>query len=93
MIKKVLFQIQHLKFVNLDNGKYCLIVEDTEVNDYVEEYMLENGIEIENVDLDNNDKISIYYNYFSENSNLEKIIETLKKIDSKEVVTIFSLNN
>ena len=45
MIKEVLFQIQHLKFVNLDSGKYCLIVEDTEVNDYVEEYMLENGIE------------------------------------------------
>ncbi|POY39495.1 hypothetical protein C3L50_09970 [Flavobacterium alvei] len=93
MIKEVLFQIQHLKFVNLDSGKYCLIVEDTEVNDYVEEYMLDKGIEIEDVDVNDNDKISIYYNYFSENSNLEKIIETLKKIDSKEVVTIFSLNN
>ncbi len=93
MIKEILFEILHIKFVILDDGEYCLIIEDTEVNDFVEDFILENGIEIENVSLDNENRLSIYYNYFEENLEIEKLIVALKKIDVKEVEAIFKINN
>ena len=93
MIREVLFEIPHIKFVILDDGEYCLVVEDTELNDYVEDFIYENGIEIENVSLDNENGLSIYYNYFEGNLEAEKLIVALKKFDVKEVEAIFKINN
>jgi hypothetical protein len=92
-IIEVLFEIPHLKLVNLEGHKLCLIVEDTEVNDFVEDFLLENKIEIENVEIEENQRIEIYLNYFIESLSTEKIIQTLKKIDSKEISEIFRINN
>lgn len=94
MIKEILFQIPHIKFVILSSGEYCLIVEDTELNDFIEDFLVEdNDIEIVSVSMVNENKLSVYYHYFDESFEVESLISILKKLDLNEVENIFKLNN
>jgi hypothetical protein len=92
-MEEILFQIPHIKLIILNDGKHCLIVEDTELNDYVEDFLSENhDIESNSVSLEDNSKLSIYYNYFEE-SDVERLVIALRKLDLIEVENIFNINN
>ena len=89
---KILFEIPHVKLVILED-RICLIVEDTEVNDFVEEFLSENfGIISNDVEVDNLSNIDQYYNFF-ENVEVENLIGMLRKIDAVEVENVYRINN
>ena len=93
MIKEILFQVPHIKLVILENTNYCLLVEDTELNDFIEDFLVENDIYIFEVSIDNKNSLSVYYNYFDGNLELENLIDVLRKLEINEIETIFKLNN
>lgn len=96
-IKEVLFQMPHVVLVRLEGGEYCLVVEDTELNDYVEDLLWDN-FEYRATSVSQPDRSlpAVYYNYFNEPGTdypIEGVIEALQQLDAGEVERIFRLNN
>ena len=94
MSKEVLFEFPHVKLVHLESGAYCLTVEDTELNDYVEDFLWDDyEYQATSVSLEGVSMLAVYYNYFDAGFPIEGVIEALKQLDPNEVERIFRLNN
>lgn len=93
-VNDVLFEVPHIKLVQLESGDYCLIVEDTVVNDYVEDFLWDDyEYQSTSVSMEGKTTLAIYYNYFDADFPVEGLIEALKTLDVVEVERIFRLNN
>lgn len=93
MEKQVLFEIPHVTLTQSDDGIYCLIVEDTELNDYVEDFLWDNfEYQATSVTMNNKAKAT-YYNYFEPGLPIDRLVEALKQLDLNEVTRIYKLNN
>jgi hypothetical protein len=93
-VNDVLFEVPHIKLVHLESGEYCLIVEDTEVNDYVEDFLWDDyEYQSTSVSMEGKTTLAIYYNHFDADFPVDGLIEALKTIDVVEVERIFRLNN
>ena len=93
-IKEVLWQMEHIRFVSLETGNYCLIVEDTELNDHVEDFLWdEYEYNATRVVMDTPASIPVYYNYLPSDLPAGRFLESLKLLDPVEVERIFRLNN
>jgi hypothetical protein len=93
MNENILFETKHIRLLKNENSEYCLIIQDTEVNDFIEEYLYDNyQIQALRVEI-NNDIISSYYNYFESNYQIEKLINALVNLEVSIIQKIFKLNN
>ena len=69
-------------------------VEDTELFDYVEDYLMEKcNIEYEFMAPSENNGVSIYTMYFSRSNNEKEIEEALSKLSKPEIERIYNINN
>jgi hypothetical protein len=93
-INDVLWEVPHIKLVRAKSGAYCLIVEDTELNDFVEDYLWDDfEFQTTTVRIEEGTTLAIYYNCFDETIEIEKVIEMLRHIDLNEVERIYKLSN
>ncbi|KIC94378.1 hypothetical protein [Flavihumibacter solisilvae] len=93
-VKKVLFEIPHIQLAQLESDEYCLIVEDTELNDLVEDFLWDEYVyESTFVSSEGRDKPAIYFNTFGAGLPVEGLIERLRAINQVEVESIFRKNN
>ena len=94
MIKEILFELPHIKVVILEDGFYALAVDDFEVNDYVEDFLIEEcDIDICVVSTENIGEHTFHYSYFENNLIPTDLISSLKKLDLDEIEKIYKLNN
>jgi hypothetical protein len=94
MIKKLLWEAPQIQLVYLESEELCLIVEDTELNDFVEDCLWDEfEFSTTSVSIHEEKGIGIYYNYFDPEITVQRIIESLKQIDLNEVERIYKLNN
>ena len=94
MNEEVLFEIPHLKLLKVKNGKYCLVIEDTEVCDFVEDILLDiYNIQSDKIEADFDKEIHTYYEYFESNFNAQILVNALRQIDANEIKSIYKLNN
>ncbi|MDI9257925.1 hypothetical protein [Flavobacterium sedimenticola] len=93
MNEKVIFELPHIKLVQSEKMEIIVAVEDTELNDYVEDFLWDNyGLDEYGIVENEKDNLTCYYNYY-EVKDLELLIEALKSLDVKEIVRIFAINN
>ena len=93
-IRDVLWEVSYIKLVQLDNSEYCLIVEDTELNDFVEDFLWDDfEFQATSVEVQRETNITVYYNYFDSSVEIDKVREALKQLDLNEVERIYRLNN
>ena len=94
MKENVLFEVSHLRLVRLDDERYRLSVEDTELYDFVEDFLWDNyKIETEDIEFESNGKVNICHYFFQPDFDISLLINALKKIDIKEIERIYKLNN
>lgn len=94
MVKEVLWEVPHIKLAYLEGGELCLIVEDTELNDYVEDFLWdEYDFIATSVSVAAGARTAIYNNYLDVNIPLKELIEVLSQLDLNEVERIYKLNN
>lgn len=94
METNTLFEIPHIRLTQSDSGLYCLEVEDTDLNDYVEDFLWDE-FEYKSTSVSRHDKKTpaIYCNYLDANFAKERLIELLNQLDLNEVTRIYKLNN
>ncbi|MDN3656198.1 hypothetical protein QWZ08_11205 [Ferruginibacter paludis] len=94
MERNTLFEIPHIRLIESDSGLYCLVVEDTELNDYVEDFLWDE-FEYQSTSVSRHDRKTpaIYCNYFDANFSKERLLELLNQLDPGEVARIYKLNN
>lgn len=93
-INAVLFEIPHIKLVSLETEEYCLIVEDTKLNDYVEDFLLKDyDYQSIFVSVEGSKTPVVYHNYYNANILAEGLVDALRTLDVVEVERIFRLNN
>lgn len=93
-VKKILFEIPHIRLAQLESDEYCLIVEDTELNDLVEDFLWDDYIyESTFVTSEGRDRPAIYFNTFGVGLPVVELIERLRTINQVEVESIFRKNN
>lgn len=93
-MEEVLWEVPHIKIVRLESGEYCLVVEDTELNDFVEDFLWDDyEYQATSVSMQGRSNPAVYYNYFDANFHVDGLIEALNQLDLNEVKRIFSLNN
>ena len=89
-MQTILWEIPHVQLVRLESGGYCLIVEDTNVNDFVEDFLWdEYEYDATNVSLPIGSKTAVYANYFHAGFPVERLIESLKLLDAEEVERVY----
>jgi hypothetical protein len=94
MVEEVLLELPHIQLVRVDSGAYCLIVEDTQLNDYVEDFLWDDyEYQSTEVAIKEEANLAIYYNYFPADFPIEDVVDSLKEIDVNEVERVFQLNN
>jgi hypothetical protein len=92
-IKETLWEITHVKLVRMDSGDYCLIVEDTGLNDFVEDHLWdEYEYKTTSVQM-NASGIAVYYNALDANLPSAALVEALQQLDPSDVERIYRLNN
>ncbi|GAO42721.1 hypothetical protein [Flavihumibacter petaseus] len=93
-MEKVLFNIPHVKLVRLDSGRYCLVVEDTLVNDLVEDFLWDDYVyQATTVSVPGKSMPAVYSNYFDDTLPVEALIEMLQQLDPAEVEQAFKIHN
>ena len=93
-IRDVIWEVSYIKLVQLDNGEYCLIVKDAELNDFVEDFLWDDfEFQATSVEVQRETNITVYYNYFDSSVEIDKVREALKQLDLNEVERIYRLNN
>jgi hypothetical protein len=94
MSKEVLWSMPHIALAYVDSGDLCLTVEDTGLNDYVEDFLWDEfEFGATSVSLQHHSKPAIYHNYFVEGTSVERVIEKLKQLNLKEVERIYGLHH
>ena len=77
-----------------DEGQLFVSIEDTELFDYVEDYLIEScDIEYECFENSEINGVSVYTIFFSSNVNKEELDCVLSKLSALEVQRIFRINN
>ena len=90
---KTIFQIPHITVAITESQVCCVIIEDTELNDFVEDIFTEkHDLLADYISVDYKAKIQVYYNYF-ETADRAEIIDILKQFDEIKIEEIFRLNN
>jgi hypothetical protein len=93
-IKEVIWEMPHVIFVHMESGDHCLIVEDTEVNDLVEDHLWdEYEYAATSVSMETPASIPVYYNFLAADLPVDRFVEALKGIDPTLVEQVFRLNN
>ena len=88
-----LYELPHVSLVQNENNDLVLIVEDTELNDYIDDYLWDNfQLDEYAVESRENKSLDIYYNYYQP-KDLENLISALAAIDTNEIERIYKLNN
>ena len=91
--QQVLWEIPHVKLVRMEGGSYCLIVEDTEVNDFVEDHLWDD-FEYDTTSIEMaGPTLAVYHNCFFPGLVLEPLMEALQRLDPAEVERVYRLNN
>jgi hypothetical protein len=94
MMEEVLLELPHIKLIHLENGEYCLMVEDTELNDYVEDFLWDDyEYMATTVTMQGRTGPVVYNNFFPADFPIADLIEALKGLDVAEVERVFRLNN
>ena len=92
-VKEMLWEITHVRLVRLDSGAYCLIVEDTAVNDFVEDHLWDEYEYKTTAVQMNASGIAVYYNSLDGNLPSAALVKALQQLDPNEVERIYRLNN
>jgi hypothetical protein len=93
-MEEVLLEFPHIRLVRSASGEYCLIVEDAELNDFVEDFLWDDyEYQATSVSVQGNSKPAVYYNYFDAAFNVDELISSLKQLDLTEAERIYRLNN
>lgn len=91
MAEKVLFEISHIRVLQLEDEVLCIEVDDYELNDFVEDYLWDNfQIESEYIA---HPSSSHNRSYYSKEVATEDLIKALSQLDLKEIERIYKLNN
>ena len=86
--------IPHIKIGTNTEGNLFVSVEDTELFDYVDDYLTEEcSIEYEHVIPSENNGIPVYTMYFSKEINKIVIETVLNKLSTVEIEKIYNINN
>jgi hypothetical protein len=92
-IKEVLWEMSHLTFVSLDSEDYCLIVESTALNDFVEDHLWdEYQYQATSVSMATASSVAVYYNYLASSLPVARFIEALRLLNPNDVVRIYKSN-
>jgi hypothetical protein len=93
MDEKVLIELPHIKLIENEKMELIVIVEDTELNDYVEDFLCEEyELDCYGVEFYEKNNQNYYYNYYNA-EDLKVLKKALLSLDLKEVERIFALNN
>ncbi|HEX2533161.1 MAG TPA: hypothetical protein VHK69_05470 [Chitinophagaceae bacterium] len=88
----VLFELPHIRLVRRVSGLYCLIVEDTELNDYVEDFLWDDfEYATTSVTLQSSG-LPVYTNCFGPGFPVEPLLESLRRLDAREVEQVYRRN-
>jgi hypothetical protein len=91
MAIKVLFEINHIRLIQLEDGVLYLEVDDYELNDFLEDYLWDNfHIESEYVA---HPSSSDNRSWYSKNVVAKNLIKALSQLDLSEIERIYKLNN
>ena len=86
--------IPHIKFGTNTQGNLYVAVEDTELFDYVDDYLTEEcHIEYEHVIESKNNGIPVYTMIFSKETNGIVLETVLNNLSNVEIEKIYSINN
>ena len=89
-----LFEIPHIRLTQTEPGMYCLVVDSTELNDYVEDFLWDDfEYQTTSVSLHNTSALATYYNYLDAGIPTKQLVDALNQIDLNEVARIVKLNN
>ena len=92
-LKIVLWELPHVKFVSLASGNYCLMVEGTMLNDFVEDHLWDDyQYHTTAVAMDTPYSIPVYSNYLTADLPVAPFIDALNLLDPVEVERISKLN-
>lgn len=90
-VKEVLWEMPHLKFVSLEKGDYCLMVESINLNDFVEDYLWdEYEYAATQVAMESPTSNPVYYNYLPSDLPLIKFLERLNELNPHEIQQVFN---
>ncbi len=86
--------LPHIKIGQSEVGITTVEVEDTELFDFIEDYLIEEcDIEYEYMETSQKDNLSIYTLYFSKKFSKETIESAFSELDKREIENIYRLNN
>ena len=86
--------LPHIKYGTNDEGKLFVTVEDTELFDYVDDYLTEEcSIEYEHVVSSENNGIPVYTMLFSKEINRVVLETVLNNLSIVEIENIYKINN
>ena len=76
----ILFEVPHIKLTHAAAGMYCLVVENTELNDYVEDFLWDD-LEYSSTSVSVTDRSApaVYHNTIDASFPLEKLVEKLNQ--------------
>jgi hypothetical protein len=93
MDEKVLIELPHIKLIENEKLEIIVVVEDTELNDYVDDFLWdEYELDEYAIKFFEKNNLNYYYNYYNV-EDLKVLKKALLCIDLKEVKRIFALNN
>ena len=86
-------EIPHISLGTNKAGNLFITVEDTELFDYVDDYLTEEcNIEYSNVTSSENNNISTYTMIFPEETNIHVLTKVLKDLPISEIERIYNIN-
>ena len=87
-------KIPHISFGTNADGYLYVTVEDTELFDYVDDYLTEEcRIEYSNVTSSENNNVSIYTMIFPKETNVYVLSKVIKDLSISEIERIYKINN
>jgi len=87
-------KIPHISLGTNEAGNLFVTVEDTELFDYVDDYLTEEcSIEYSNVTSSESNNISIYTMIFPEETNAHVLTKVLNDLPISEIERIYNINN
>ena len=89
----LIFDSNYIKVYKSEWNELYLLVEDTELFDYLEDYLIEKG----NIKIEHHQQSNIYslnrYRIFVDTNQEAKLIDLLNSLDANEIDEIWKLNN
>ena len=93
LMGKLILDAKHLKLFKSSTEELTLLIEDTELFDYLDDCLIEKtNIKINHYQQINVNSLILYLIFF-DNDQEEKLIEFINSLDTNEINKIWSLNN